>query len=284
MKTLISLKEMQSVSSAIRKEGKTVGFVPTMGFLHDGHLSLIREASRRCDQVVVSIFVNPLQFGPLEDFKIYPQDLEGDTFKCQSAGVHFLFVPKSEEMIEGGTKSFIVMEEIMDRYCGASRPGHFQGVATIVLKLLNIVQPQNLFLGAKDFQQTVILKKLVHDFFLPVQVEVLPTLRESDGLAMSSRNSYLTREERRAATVLYRALITGREKYARGERSAEAIKKEIMNEIEKELGARVDYLDIVHPESLERVDPVIPAAVILLALWIGKTRLIDNLALPAMPS
>lgn len=284
MKILSSLEEMQSVSSKLRNEGKTIGFVPTMGFLHEGHISLMRAASRECDQVVVSIFVNPLQFGPREDLKRYPRDPEGDRLKCQSAGATVLFLPKSEEIITNGETSFVVMEPIMNLYCGATRPGHFQGVATIVLKLLNLVQPTALLLGAKDYQQTVILKKLVRDFFLPVQVKVMPTIRESDGLAMSSRNSYLKAEERKAATVLSGALNTGKERFIEGERKSGNLKMAILNEIAREHLARLDYLEIVDPENLEPVDPVSSNSVILLALWIGNTRLIDNLILPVPKS
>ncbi len=250
-----------------------------MGFLHEGHCSLIREAARACDRVVVSIFVNPLQFGPGEDFARYPRDLKGDSEKCLSGGAHLLFLPEAKEIIGEGSGAFIRMDRIMDILCGASRPGHFQGVATIVLKLLNIVRPDRVFLGAKDFQQTVIIKKMIHDFFIPVKVDVRPTVREPDGLAMSSRNSYLSREERKSAAVLFRAMKKGEEAFLKGDRKASVIKPLMENEIRKESAARIDYLEVVSPETLEPLDDIQRDSLILLAVWIGKTRLIDNLKL-----
>lgn len=279
MEQVITIKEMRAVIVSFRQKGETIGFVPTMGFLHEGHCSLIREAARACDRVVVSIFVNPLQFGPGEDFVRYPRDLKGDFEKCLSAGAHLLFLPETREIIGENSGAFIRMDRIMDILCGASRPGHFQGVATIVLKLLNIVQPDRLFLGAKDFQQTVILKKMVRDFFMPVRVEVMPTVRESDGLAMSSRNSYLNPEERKSAVALYRAMKKGKEVFLKGERKASVIKPLMENEIRKESAARIDYIEMVSPETLVPLDDIQRDAVILVAVWIGKTRLIDNLKL-----
>ncbi len=279
MKRIISLIEMQSLSASLRMEGKTIGFVPTMGFLHEGHISLMKEASRRCDQVIVSIFVNPLQFGPKEDFEKYPRDSEGDALKCKEAGADVLFLPRREEIVGEESRTFVAMGKIMEVLCGASRPGHFQGVATIVLKLLNLVQPHMLFLGEKDFQQTVILKKMVRDFFMPVRVEVVPTVRESDGLAMSSRNSYLTPEERKSAAVLYRAMKKGEERFRQGETEASVLKALMAGEITKERGAKIDYLEIADPEGLDSVEKITREARIVLAVWIGKTRLIDNMAL-----
>ncbi len=279
MKKIVHLKEMQSFSASLRAEGRTIGFVPTMGFLHEGHCSLIREAARACDRVVVSIFVNPLQFGPGEDFARYPRDLKGDSEKCLSGGAHLLFLPEAKEIIGEGSGAFIRMDRIMDILCGASRPGHFQGVATIVLKLLNIVRPDRVFLGAKDFQQTVIIKKMIHDFFIPVKVDVRPTVREPDGLAMSSRNSYLSPEERKSAAVLYQAMKKGEAAFLKGERKASVIKPLMEHEIRKVSAARIDYLEIVCPETLERLDDIQSDAAILLAVWMGKTRLIDNLNL-----
>jgi pantoate--beta-alanine ligase len=279
MEQVITIKEMRAVIVSLRQKGESIGFVPTMGFLHEGHCSLIREAARACDRVVVSIFVNPLQFGPGEDFARYPRDLKGDFEKCLSAGAHLLFLPEAREIIGEGSGAFIRMDRIMDILCGASRPGHFQGVAAIVLKLLNIVQPDCLFLGAKDFQQTVVIQKMIHDFFIPVKIDVRPTVREPDGLAMSSRNSYLSREERKSAAVLFRAMKKGEEAFLKGDRKASVIKPLMENEIRKESAARIDYLEVVSPETLEPLDDIQRDAVILLAVWIGKTRLIDNLKL-----
>jgi pantoate--beta-alanine ligase len=277
MNKIADLNEMQNYSASLRKEGKTIGFVPTMGFLHQGHLSLMKEAGHRCDHVVVSIFVNPLQFGPKEDFKKYPRDTEGDALKCEQAGVHTLFLPRREEIVGEGKSSLIAMGKVMEVLCGVSRPGHFQGVATIVLKLLHLVQPHLLFLGEKDFQQTVFLKKLVQDFFIPVQVEVMPTVREADGLAMSSRNSYLTPEERKAAGVLYRAMKKGEERFRQGERKASQLKSFMAGEIQKERGVKIDYLEIVHPETLDPVEEIAGKSVVVLAVRLGQTRLIDNI-------
>jgi pantoate--beta-alanine ligase len=279
MKEILNLKEMQAFSDSLRGKGRRIGFVPTMGFLHEGHISLIKEATRQSDQVIVSIFVNPLQFGPKEDFENYPRDPEGDSLKCQEGGADLLFLPKRGEIVGEGTRTFVTIEKIMERLCGASRPGHFQGVATIVLKLLHLVQPHLLFLGEKDFQQTVILKKMIRDFFMPVQVEVIPTVRETDGLAMSSRNSYLTPEERKSATVLHRAMKIGEEEFRQGETQASKLKTLMLEAIMKEGGAKLDYLEIVDPELLDPIEQVTSEARIVLAVWIGKTRLIDNLAL-----
>lgn len=275
---------MQTLSASLRKENKTIGFVPTMGYLHEGHLSLMREALSRSDYTVASIFVNPFQFGPGEDFKHYPRDLKGDILKCQKAGLHCVFLPRKEEIMEAGERSYVVIEKLMERLCGASRPGHFQGVATIVLKLLNIVRPRLLFLGAKDFQQTVILKKMSKDFFIPIEVVVLPTIRETDGLAMSSRNSYLSESDRKSATVLFRAMRKAAEQYQQGEKRASQLKSLMLEEIGTVREAKVDYLEIVDPEHLTPVDEVHPEAVAALAVWIGKTRLIDNMVFPAIKS
>ena len=277
-----SLKEMQAHSASLRAKGYKIGFVPTMGFLHEGHLSLMKEALSQFDQAVVSIFINPLQFGPAEDFEKYPRDIDGDVRKCQAAGVQTVFLPRRGEIAGKESLTFVVMEKLMGVLCGASRPGHFKGVATIVLKLLNVIQPQGLYLGAKDFQQTVVLKKMVQDFFIPVEVKVLPTVREPDGLAMSSRNSYLSANERRSATVLYRAMIAGEERYHQGVRQGSLLRSIMIEEIMKENNVKIDYLEIIDPETLVPVDWVGPKSVAVLAVWIGKTRLIDNWVFPAI--
>ncbi len=279
MKEIVSLQEMRAISASLRKNNQPVGFVPTLGFLHPGHISLIKEAVRRGHQVVVSIFVNPLQFGPNEDIEKYPRDAMGDAQKCRDAGVRLLFLPEADEIIGKNPLAMVKIEKLSERLCGASRPGHFKGVATIVLKLLNIVQPDWLFMGAKDFQQTVIVRKMIHDFFIPVKLEVMPTVREPDGLAMSSRNGYLMPGERKAARVLYRAMKKGEKTFHEGERRVSVLRAVIENEIKNEPLAKIDYVRIVHPENLDEIEAVVREGVILLAVWIGKTRLIDNVKL-----
>ena len=270
------IREMQDFRLFLSSSRKRIAFVPTMGFLHDGHLSLIREARRLAERVVVSIFVNPLQFGPREDLERYPRDLAGDKDKCRLAGADLVFIPQAGEIAGELLRSYVIMDEVMDRYCGASRPGHFRGVATIVLKLVNLVRPDYLLLGAKDYQQSVILRKLVSDFFIPLQVVVMPTIREKDGLAMSSRNSYLNPDERAAASVLFRSLLKGGEAYLKGERQVSLLKAAILSELEKEKGVRLEYLELVAGDTLRPVDTAAPGTMALLAVWIGRTRLIDN--------
>ncbi|HXN06582.1 MAG TPA: pantoate--beta-alanine ligase [Nitrospiria bacterium] len=279
MKTLSRREEMRRLGASFRSGKLRVGFVPTMGFLHDGHISLMEEAKKRTDIIVVSIFVNPLQFGPSEDLARYPRDPAGDAAKCRNAGVDYLFTPNVSEMIDEDPLVFAGMSKLTNVLCGVSRPGHFQGVATIVLKLLNVVQPSLLYLGAKDFQQTVVIGQMVRELFLPVKVIVRPTVREKDGLAMSSRNSYLFPEERKAATVLYRAMKLVEAKLKTGERSAELLKAIVLREIGNEPSARLDYAEIVNPATLEPLMRIEKEARLVLAVWIGKTRLIDNLSL-----
>ncbi|MHB8483292.1 MAG: pantoate--beta-alanine ligase [Nitrospiria bacterium] len=279
MKEIVSLKEMRSISASARQNGQTMGFVPTMGFLHKGHTSLIQESVRNCHRTVVSIFVNPLQFGLDEDFENYPRDPDGDALKCREAGADYLFLPEVDEIIGKSPAAVVKIEKISDILCGVSRPGHFQGVATIVLKLLNIVQPDRLFMGEKDFQQTVIVNKMIQDLFIPVKLTVAPTVRESDGLAMSSRNSYLNPGERKSAAVLYRAMKKGEEAFLGGERQVSFLRRMVENEIKRARSAKIDYVKIVDPGTLDEIKEITGSAVILLAVWIGKTRLIDNLRL-----
>ncbi len=257
----------------------TVGFVPTMGYLHDGHMSLVRRALSECQHVAVSIFVNPLQFGPQEDFDRYPRDVRRDEQMLREVGVHILFAPEAAEMYREGFCSYVEVAGLSDRWEGKSRPGHFRGVATVVAKLFNIVQPHRAYFGQKDYQQSVIVRRMVADLDIPVEIVVCPTVREADGLAMSSRNVYLTPQERRAATVLYRALMVAQDLWKGGERSGSAIKSTALKVLEEEPLARVDYVSVVHPETLEELERIEGSAVVLLAVWIGKTRLIDNLIL-----
>lgn len=277
MRLLEKPKEMQAWADHYRGQGKTIGFVPTMGFLHDGHLSLIREAKRITDVVVVSIFVNPAQFGRGEDYEQYPRDLEGDREKVERVGADILFVPSVSDMYPEGYLTYVDVEEITKTMCGASRPGHFRGVATVVTKLFNIVKPHKAFFGQKDYQQGIVIKRMAKGLNMDVEIIVLPTVREPDGLAMSSRNSYLNKEEREAAIILYRSLIRAEEMIMRGESSARKIYNEIKKMIEAEPLARIDYIAVANPETLEPLKEAKERSLIALAVWIGKTRLIDNM-------
>ncbi len=256
-----------------------VGFVPTMGYLHDGHMSLVRRASAECQEVVVSIFVNPTQFGPREDFDRYPRDLARDIRMLEDSGVSALFAPDVREMYPEGYATYVTVEGLGDVLEGRSRPSHFRGVATIVTKLLNIVRPDKAYFGQKDYQQTVVVRRMVADLHIPSEIVVCPTVREPDGLALSSRNVYLSPEERRAATVLYRALQAVQQCWESGERSADVFRAVMWKVLEEEPLARVDYVSVAHPETLQELEFVRDRAVALLAVWIGDTRLIDNVIL-----
>lgn len=277
MKLIKTIKQMQRLAARLRRQDKIIGFVPTMGALHEGHMSLIRAARKACDTVVVSIFVNPTQFGPTEDYTAYPRDFKGDAAQCRIAGVDILCCPSVEEMYPSGFQTFVQVEKLSQGLCGSFRPGHFRGVATVVFKLFQILQPHQAFFGQKDYQQSRIIQQVVQDLALPVRVHVLPTVREADGLAMSSRNAYLNREERQAATVLYRALRLGEEYTQQGERSSEMVRKKILDLIRQEPLVRLEYLAIVDPENLQEVKEIAGPTLITIAAWIGKTRLIDNL-------
>ena len=280
MKIVTSLSDMHSLAASIRREGKTIGIVPTMGFLHEGHLSLVRRAREECDIVVVSIFVNPTQFGPNEDFGHYPRDTEGDRKKCESAGVNIIFMPTAEEMYPEKPTVFIMVEGLSDILEGAIRPGHFRGVATVVAKLFNIVNPHKAFFGQKDFQQCVVIKRMVKGLNMDVEVVVLPIVREKGGLAMSSRNSYLSADDRRAATVIYRALSAARDLFISGTKEPEKLKKKMRAVLFMEPGVGIDYVVVSDPETLEPLDTASSNMVLLVAARVGKTRLIDNLIIP----
>lgn len=276
MRIITAVSEMQSLAESYRKEGSTIGFVPTMGFLHEGHLSLMREARKSCDVVVVSIFVNPTQFGPGEDFDRYPRDEKGDREKCEAEGIDVLFIPSAAEIYPPGDSVAVPVEGIADILEGASRPGHFRGVATVVARLFTIVGPQKAFFGQKDFQQTVVIKRMATALNRDVAIVVLPTVREQDGLAMSSRNSYLQADERRAAASLYRALSEGEGLIGSGVRAASKLKHAMRAVLEKERGIEIEYLEIADPESLVSLQEIEHRAVLLVAARIGRTRLIDN--------
>ncbi len=270
---------MQSLAESLRKQGRAIGFVPTMGFLHEGHLSLMRRARHECDAAVVSIFVNPTQFGPGEDFDRYPRDEEGDRSKCQSAGVDILFLPTAAEMYPEKPAVFVTVEGISDILEGAVRPGHFRGVATVVAKLFHIVKPHRAYFGQKDYQQCAVIKRMVRELYLDVDIAVLPTVREPDGLAMSSRNSYLNADERRAAAAIYRALAAAEHLAKAGVKEPEKLRNKMRAVFAEEKPITVDYIEIADAESLEPLETMRGKAVILLAVRLGKTRLIDNLIL-----
>ena len=256
-----------------------MGLVPTMGFLHEGHLSLVRQARQDNDAVVVSIFVNPRQFGPGEDFERYPRDSERDLTLLRGEAVDYAFLPSREEMYPPGAETSVDVGSIADPLEGTARPGHFRGVATVVLKLLNIVQPTRVYFGRKDAQQLAVIRKMVADLDLPVEVVAMPTVREPDGLAMSSRNAYLTPEQRQAAVILSQALSLAREMWTRGAREAEAFRTRLRELIEDEELARIDYVSVADPTSMQELERIRGPALVSLAVRFGSTRLIDNLVL-----
>ncbi len=281
MQRIRTAKAMTAWSRKLQREGVRIGFVPTMGALHDGHRSLIRAARLACDAVAVSIFVNPLQFGPLEDFDRYPRVLAKDLRLCEQEGTDAVFVPHAQDLYPPEFETAVSVQRLTRRFEGLSRPGHFGGVTTVVTKLLNIVRPEQTFFGQKDYQQAVVVERLVADLNLETEIVIRPTVRESDGLALSSRNRFFSPEERQAATVLYRALSAGRDLIRAGERSVKKVEAAMTKLIWTEPLARVDYLSVVHPATLDEVRAVRGRVILLLAVWIGETRLIDNMAVSA---
>ncbi len=283
MKVFNDVLDMQSYSKGLRLKGKTIGFVPTMGALHEGHLSLVKRSLEENDITVVSIFVNPIQFGPQEDLDRYPRDLEGDRKKLESLGVDALFLPTPEKMYPEGFKTYVTVEGLSEKLCGAFRPGHFRGVTTVVLKLFNIVKPTRAYFGLKDFQQTLIIKTMVRDLNLDIEIVPCPTVREPDGLAMSSRNSYLSEDERRGANLIYLAMKEAEKTLMESMSFSRAV--ETLNEhLRKSPHVReIQYASLYDPETLEDlrdVDVKIygkKEAVFAVALLYGKARLIDNL-------
>jgi pantoate--beta-alanine ligase len=277
MKVVDSVAGMKALARQWKKSGKRIGFVPTMGYLHEGHLNLVRESKKAADVTVVSIFVNPTQFGPREDFKKYPRDLEKDSAYLAQAGVDCLFHPDAADIYPPGYRTYVEVHGLQDRLCGRSRPGHFRGVATVVLKLFNIVGPDLAFFGAKDAQQVLIIDKMASDLDLDVEIVTCPIIREPDGLALSSRNAYLGPEERRAALVLSASLREAERAIGAGERDAAGIIAGIRALIEAEPLARIDYVEAVDPSSLEPVGELRGDVLIALAVFVGSTRLIDNI-------
>lgn len=270
--------EMQKYVCRMKNHGKTIGFVPTMGALHQGHLSLVEAAGRQADIVVVSIFVNPLQFGPKEDLKRYPRDLKRDKKTLEPLRVDALFTPDPAEIYPPGFKTFVEVEELSKKLCGRHRPGHFRGVTTVVSKLFNIVFPDLVFLGEKDFQQLVIIRRLVRDLSWPIQIISCPTVREYDGLALSSRNAYLNKQEREAATILYKALTFARKEIVENkEKDLNRVLFRTRALIGTEPKVRLEYLSAVDPETLEEVRQIKQRFLLALAAHVGQTRLIDNI-------
>ena len=277
METIFTVEWMKQVARQARAEGTLVGLVPTMGALHEGHLSLVRAAQQQCKPLIVSIFVNPKQFGPSEDFSKYPRPIEADRALLEGLGVPYLFAPPPAEMYPDGFRTYVNVESLGERLEGRSRPGHFRGVCTVVLKLFEIVQPNFGYFGRKDAQQARIVRQMARDLNLGTEIVVCPIVREADGLAVSSRNAYLKSDERRAATVLYRALNAARKDIAAGERDAGRLTALMRKTIDGEPLASADYVEIVDAETFEPVLRLRRACLVLLAVFVGSTRLIDNM-------
>ena len=277
MKIFHSPEKLGAAINSKRQDKKRVGFVPTMGALHTGHLSLIKQAARENNTVVVSIFVNPAQFGPKEDLKKYPRPLKKDLALCRRSDVDFIFLPDSKSMYPRGYSTFVNVEGLSEVLCGSVRPGHFRGVATVVAKLLNIVRPDVVYLGQKDAQQAVIIARMIKDLNFPARVKVMPTIRENDGLALSSRNAYLSGKERNDAVVLSKALLLAQALIDNGQRHADRIINRMKQLISKKRSAGIDYVEIVDLENLMPLKKIKPGCLIVLAVKIGKTRLIDNI-------
>ena len=275
--TVDRISTLREALAPIRQRGGSIGFVPTMGALHRGHTSLLDLARTANAFVVASIFVNPTQFGPNEDFSRYPRQMEQDLALCESAGVDLVFTPSPEEMYPRGSGTFVEVTGLTDGLCGASRPGHFRGVATVVLKLLNVVQPQRAYFGQKDAQQVRVIQQLVRDLNVPVEIVVGPTVREADGLALSSRNQYLDAGQRGAATVLYQALQEANNQIESGARDGAAVQRTMAERIASTPGAVIDYVEIVDRESLQPLAKLRGTILVAVAVKFGATRLIDNL-------
>lgn len=279
MKIIHTSAEMQETAAALRRAGRRIGFVPTMGCLHDGHLSLVRLARQHADVVVLSLFVNPTQFGPQEDFNKYPRDFARDEALCRTAGVDILFHPATGDMYPEGHSTFVEETTLSRGLCGATRPGHFRGVTTVVARLFNIVLPDIAVFGEKDAQQLRVIRRMTRDMAFGIRIIPGPTMREPDGLAMSSRNQYLSPQERAQALVLKRALDKAVELHAAGERSAAVILAAMRAVLSSAPLAKVDYVELVDDETLDRVTVIEQPALVALAVFVGKTRLIDNVVL-----
>lgn len=278
MKIVKTIKEVQEQVNLWKKEGLSVALVPTMGYLHEGHKSLITKASKENDKVVVSVFVNPIQFGPNEDLATYPRDIKNDSNLCEEAGASLIFNPEVEEMYPNETPlTHVAVEEITSRLCGAKRPGHFQGVCTVVSKLFNIVSPIRAYFGEKDAQQLCVIRTMVKDLNIPVEIIGCPIVRENDGLAKSSRNTYLSTEERKAALILSKSLNLAKNAINNGEKSSKIVQDIIANSLNSEPLAKTDYIEIVNLHNVTPINTIEQNTLIAIAVYIGKTRLIDNI-------
>ncbi|QIB27990.1 pantoate--beta-alanine ligase [Caloranaerobacter azorensis] len=277
MKIIKSIEEMKSIISDEKSKGKSIGLVPTMGYLHDGHLSLMKRARKENDVVVASIFVNPKQFGQGEDYEVYPRDIERDSKLADSVGVDYIFAPEVKEMYPEGYNTYVEVLGVTDKLCGASRPGHFRGVTTVVTKLFNIVTPDRAYFGQKDAQQVYVVRQMVRDLNMDVNIISCPIVREHDGLAMSSRNTYLSEEERRQALVLSKSLFWAEDMINKGERDAKTLIKGIKSMINEMPLADIDYVEIIDYDTFREVEKLKGNILIALAVRIGKTRLIDNI-------
>lgn len=276
VKIIKTVRDMHRAADRIRQAGLRLGLVPTMGYLHEGHLSLVRQALKVTDRVVVSIFVNPLQFGPTEDLTAYPRDIDRDLELIDQYGVHLAYLPDEKEIYPGDFATSVRVAELTERLCGASRPGHFEGVTTIVTKLFAAVKPHVAVFGQKDAQQIIVIQRMVRDLNLDVEILMAPTVREADGLAMSSRNAYLSAEERREAPALYRALMVGQKMIAQGERRAQRVVEAMRDVIEPQRSAKIDYIEAVDAKNLAPVTELKNSILLAVAVRFGKARLIDN--------
>jgi pantoate--beta-alanine ligase len=278
MKVITTVKDMKKYSRKARQEGKRIGFVPTMGALHDGHLSLVEAARKECNVIVMSIFVNPSQFGPGEDFEKYPRQMDEDRKKAEEAGVDCIFTPEAEEMFPEGYTTYVEPQgSVANALCGKSRPDHFRGVATVVAKFFNIVRPDKSYFGQKDAQQAVIIERMTEDLNIDTIVAVAPIVRERDGLAMSSRNSYLSEDERSQALGLYHSLKWAEEAAAGGERASSMIKGGMKNILSEGKDVQIDYIEVLDARALQPLEKIRDNTLIAVAAFVGKTRLIDNI-------
>ena len=281
MEIVKEIKKMTALSQKWHQAGKIIAFVPTMGYFHQGHLNLIGEGKKQGDVLVVSLFVNPIQFGPKEDLGAYPRDLQRDASLAEKEGTDVLFVPKEKEMYPEGYQTYVEVTQLTKYLCGVSRPGHFKGVTTVVAKLFNIIRPHIAIFGLKDYQQYIVIKRMVRDLNYPIKIIGYPIVRESDGLAMSSRNVYLTSEQRPSALSLYKSLNIAQEMVNKGEKKAKTIIKAVLSFIQKHPYTQIDYVKLCNPETLEDLEEVRGKALLALAVKVGKARLIDNTILGA---
>jgi len=277
VRLLETIADTRSALEPARRQGQTIGLVPTMGALHAGHGRLIAEARQGTNLVVVSVFVNPVQFDREDDFTRYPRDLPRDLAFCEAAGVDVVFAPAVQEMYPAPQRTFVEVTRLTGHLCGRFRPGHFRGVATVVLKLLNIIQPHRAYFGEKDAQQLAVVRRMVRDLNLPVEIVPVPTVREPDGLAISSRNQHLNPQDRRAAAALYRALCVAQQRIASGATAPEDIRRDVLAALQPDPRLRVEYVEIVDPDQMQPVERITAPVRVALAVWIGSVRLIDNL-------